>query len=126
MRLAVTSVLVLLYSLFVLVELYVSIMGGPTITKSIFILLGVFAILALIGRGGSSFRFWAYLLCGLLGLLGVGLTGYSVWAHVRDVSASLAVLWIGPVLLVVSVATYWVVSTRRESIGNRSAEGGSQ
>lgn len=126
MRLAVTSVLVLLYSLFVLMELYVSIMGGPTVTKSIFMILGVFAILALIGRGGGAFRFWAYFLCGLLGLLGIALTGYSVWAHVRDIPESLVVLWIGPVIFVVSVATYWVVRTRNESIGNRSVEAGSQ
>lgn len=122
MRLVVSSALILLYSLFIFANLYVGIMGGFSITGGIFLALSVLAIVALTGKGGSNSRFWAYILCGLLCFAGVLIVGYSVWAYARNVPIDSAVMWVGPVLVIVAAATYWVIKTGKRRAPDRAAE----
>jgi uncharacterized membrane protein len=122
MRLVVRSALILLYSLFIFANLYAGIMGGFSISKGIFLALSVLAIVALTGKGGSNPRFWAYILCGLLCFAGALLIGYSVWAFSRNVPIDSAVMWAGPVFVIVAAATYWVIKSGRQRAPDRAAE----
>ena len=114
MRLIVRSVLILLYSLFILANLYSIVMGGFSFTRGIFLALSILAIVALTGKGGSNTRFLAYVLCGLLGFAGVLFTGYSVWIYTRNVPTGAVILWAGPILVFVAATTFWVLKTGKQ------------
>jgi len=122
MRRIVISVLIALYLLFVLATLYAFLMGGISITKSIFMVLSVVTIIALTGIGGGNSRFWAYVLCGFLCLFGVAALGFSVWQLAVNSPIGSTVLWAGPVLLFVAAATYWVLRTGRQQAPEDPAE----
>lgn len=114
MRLIASSVLIALYLLFVLATLYSFIMGGFSITRSIFLVLSVLTIVALTGKGGSNFRFWAYILCGFLCLFGLLALGFSIWLFAVDTPIGSTVLWAGPVLFFVAAATFWILRSGRQ------------
>ncbi len=122
MRRIVILVLIALYLLFVLATLYAFLMGGFSITKSIFMVLSVVTIIALTGIGGSNSRFWAYFLCGLLCLFGVAALGFSVWQFAVNSPIGSTILWAGPILLFVAAATYWVLRTGRQQSPEDPAE----
>ncbi len=111
MRLVVKTILIFLYSLLVLANSYVIYMGGFRATRAIFLVLCILAIVALSGKGGSSSRFWTYMLSGFIGIGGSLLIAYSIWAYTTDVPASATVRYAGPLLLFMAVATYWVIRT---------------
>lgn len=123
MRFVVSSTLVLLYSLFVFANLYSIVMGGLSVTRGIFLILSVLAIIALTGKGGDGLRFWTYILCGLLGFAGILLVGYSFWAYFANVPIdSTIVIWAGPILTIVAATTYWVVKTGGQPAPDHTAE----
>jgi drug/metabolite transporter (DMT)-like permease len=122
MRLVVSSALILLYSLFVLANFYAALMGGFSVTRGIFLVLSVLAIVALTGKGGSNSQFWAYILCGLLGFAGAILFGYSVWAYARNEPIDSVVMWAGPILVLLAATTYWVIKTGQQRPQDRATE----
>ncbi len=111
MRLFVSIILILLYSLFALANAYVIYMGGFSATRVIFLVLCLLAIVALSGKGGSGSRFWAYMLSGLLIIAGSLISAYSIWAYASEVPAGKVVIFSGPALVAMAVATYWVIKT---------------
>lgn len=114
MRFIASAILIVLYSLFILASLYVFMMGGFSITRSIFLVLSALTIVALTGKGGKNLRFWAFILCGFLCLFGVSSLGLSIWQYAVNAPVPTAVLWAGPVLIFVSATTYWVLGTGRQ------------
>ncbi len=122
MRLLVRTILVLLYSLFVLANSYVIYKGGFSTTRAIFLALCLLAIVAVSGKGGSGTRFWAYMLSGFLAIGGCLLSAYSIWAHASDVPNSPTAMYSGPLLVLMAVATYWVIKTGNHRPFDHAAE----
>ena len=122
MRLVVSTALILVYSLFILANLYSMVMGGFSLTGSMFLALSVLAIVAISGKGGSESRFWAYVFCGLLGVCGALLVGYSIWAYTTDPPVVSNLLWVGTLFVVLAATTYWVIKTGKRPSSGKATE----
>ena len=122
MRRIVSSALIAVYSLFILANLYVMVLGGFSLTRGIFLALCVFAIIAVSGKGGGDSRFWAYILCGILGIVGASLVGYSIWAYASDPPVDSTVMWTGPILVFLAATTYWVIKSGKQSPTDQDTE----